>query len=165
MTTASSLDPCINPWKRGDVCTRHLDRVGFVVNCTREYLEVRWTEGGGIERIPADQMLDDVLRVAHADSPALSGRGGTNLESLEVLEALDAIQVALANRTFKSGREEIEANNLVRRAFATAGCDWDKKHSSQLLALMLKPEQVSVVFKIRERFHRLICDRSRHPPR
>jgi hypothetical protein len=45
MITQSSLDPRITPWKRGDVCTRNLDRVGFVLNCTREYLEVRRSEG------------------------------------------------------------------------------------------------------------------------
>ena len=153
MTNLPSLDPRNNPWKRGDVFTRDLKRVGFVVNCTREYLEIRWTEGGGVEIIPTDQMLDDVLRVAHADSPALSGRSGTNLEALEAIEALDAIQSALENRTFKDDHDKREANNPVRRAFATDACDWDKKNRIQLLTLVVKPEQVSVLFKARERFH------------
>jgi hypothetical protein len=162
MTTQSSLDPRINPWKRGDVCTRSLDTVGFVVSCTREYLEVRWTEGAGIEKIPADH-VDDVLRVAHADGISPSG-SRTNLESLQLLEALDGLRDALANRTFKSDHDKLEADNLVRRALATDGCNWDKKNSGQLVGLALKPEQISVFFKVRERFHRVICKRSRHLP-
>lgn len=103
MTTQPSLDPRINPWKRGDVCTRHFDDVGFVVNCTRECIEVRWLERGAmgaVKKISADEM--NYLRVGHADGPSLDGRGRTNLEALLSLEALDVIQSALANRTFKN---------------------------------------------------------------
>jgi hypothetical protein len=128
----------------GDVCTRHFERVGFVVNYTGKYLEVRWTEGGGVEKIPADQ-IDDVLRVAHADSLSPSGTR-TNLEALESFEALDTIQSALANKTFKSDREKRGADNLIRRAFASDGCDWDKKNASLLLTSVVKPEQVRAIF-------------------
>lgn len=118
MTTQPSLDPRINPWKRGDVCTRHFDDVGFVVNCTKECIEVRWLERGAmgaVEKISADEMNN--LRVGHADGPSLDGRGRTNLEALLSLEALDVIQSALANRAFKNDREKHEADEFVRRAF------------------------------------------------
>jgi hypothetical protein len=134
MPTQPSLDPRVNPWKRGDVCTSHFDRVGFVVNCTREYLEVWWTQSGGVEKVPADQM-DYLLRVGHADGPSPDGNR-TNLESLQLLEALEAIRTALAERTFKNDDEKREADNLVRRALATDGCSWDKKNAAQLLALV-----------------------------
>ncbi len=158
MTTSPSLDPSINPWKRGDVCTRHFDKVGFVINCAGEYFEVWWTESGSIEKIPADQMYA-LLRVAHADGLAPDGER-TNLEALQSLEALDAIRDHLANRTF-SAREEEKASGLIKRAFAADGCTWDKEHRAELLALATAPEQMSVFFKLRERFHRLICPRSR----
>jgi hypothetical protein len=86
---------------------------------------------------------------------------GQILENLEALEALRSVGNAIANRTFKNDRERSEADNLVRRSFATDGCAWDKKNSIQLLTLALKPETVGVIFKIRERFHRLFCSRSR----
>ncbi len=162
METQPSLDPRINPWRRGDVCTRNFQRVGFVVNCAREFVEVRWTEGGGIEKVPADQ-VDDLLRVAHADGPAPNG-GRTNLQALQSLEALDAMRDALAHRTFKNAQERHEADNLVRRAFATDICHWDERHRAELLTLVVKPEQVSLFFKIRDRMHRLICKRSRALP-
>lgn len=158
---SSSLDPRVNPWKRGDVCTRHFDSVGFVVNCTAEYIEFRWLEAGAmtaIERLRPDEM--NYLRVGHAEGPALDGHDRTNLEALQSLEALDAIRDHLANRTF-SAREEQKANALIKRALAPDACNWDKEHRAKLLALATAPEQMSFFFKLRERFHQLICPRSR----
>jgi hypothetical protein len=156
--TPQSLDPRKSPWKRGDVCTRGFETVGFVVSYTPEYLEIRWNGHEGIEKVPFHE-IDDILRVAHADGVSPSGHR-TNLESLEVIEALERVQNAAANRTFKNDREKSEADNLVRRSFATDRCDWDKKNSNQLLSLALHPESVGVIFKLRERLHRLFCSRS-----
>jgi hypothetical protein len=156
------LDPRKSPWKRGDVCTRGFETVGFVRSYTSEYLEILWNGRDGtdkIEEVPAGE-VDDILRVAHADSVSPSGRG-TNLESLEALEALEGLREAIANRTFRSDRERGGSDNLVRRSFATDGCDWDRKNSKQLLTLALRPETVGVVFKVRERVHRLFCSLSR----
>lgn len=160
MTTQPSLDPRKNPWKRGDVCTRGFDTVGLVVNRTAEYLEVRWSGNDVTEKIPTGE-IEDVLRVAHAESPSPSGQR-TNLEALQSLEALDVIESALVNRTFRSEREKHGVDNLIRRAFASDGCKWDKKNSTALLTLALKPGQVGVLFRLRERFHRLVCGRSQH---
>jgi len=156
-----SLDPRKSPWKCGDVCTRDFKTVGFVVSHTSDYLEIRWNRDGieEIERIPTD-VVDDILRVAHADALSPADER-TNLENLEKLEALDALENAISNRTFKDDREKSEVDNLIRRSFATDGCAWDKKNASQLLVLALKPEEVGVSFKLRERLHRLFCSRSR----
>jgi hypothetical protein len=155
------LDPRKSLWKRGDVCTRGFETVGFVLSYTPEYLEVRWHGRDGndtIEKVAACE-VDDILRVAHADQISPPG-DRTNLENLEVIEALESVGSAAANRTFKNDRERIEADNLVRRSFATDGCGWDKKHANQLLALALKPETVGIIFKLRERLHRLFCSRT-----
>ena len=160
MTSQPSLDPRKNPWKRGDVCTRGFDTVGLVVNRTAEYLEVRWSGNDRTEKIPTSE-IEDVLRVAHAEGPSPSGQS-TNLEALQSLEALDAVEAALRNRTFRSEREKHKVDNLIRRSFASDGCEWDKKNSIKLLTLALKPVQVGAFFWLRERFHRLVCSRSQH---
>jgi hypothetical protein len=157
--TPQSLDPRESPWKRGDVCTRGAETAGFVLSYTSEYLEVLWNRRDGIEKVPAHE-IDGILRVAHADGLSPSGHG-TNLESLEAIEALERIRNTAANRTFKSDRDRSAADDLVRRSFATDGCAWDKKNSNQLLALALQPETVGVIFKLRERLHRLLCSRFR----
>jgi hypothetical protein len=153
--TPRSLDPLENPWKRGDVCTRGFGKVGFVVRYTPGYLEILWPIG--VERVPADD-VDNIRRMAHWDSVPPGGQR-TNLETLESLEALETLSNALENRTFKNDHEKRELDNLIRRAFATDGCEWDKKHSTQLLTLALDPERVGIIFKLRERLHRYFCGR------
>jgi hypothetical protein len=62
------LDPRKSLWKRGDVCTRGFETVGFVLSHTPEYLEVRWHGRDGndtIEKVAACE-VDDIL-------PLLSG--------------------------------------------------------------------------------------------
>lgn len=154
---APPLDPRKSPWKRGDVCTRDFTKVGFVLSYTPDYLEIRWS-GGVIERVPAHE-IDNILRTAHANSTSPGGHQ-TNLETLAVIERLERIKTLLATRVFKNDREKREADNLVRRSFATDGCDWDKRHSNQLLDLLLQPETVGAFFKLRERLHRLFCSAS-----
>jgi len=83
--TQKSLDPHENPWKRGDVCTRGFEKVGFVLSYTSACLEIRWNRPDSIERVPADE-VDDILRVAHADGLSPAGQR-TNLESLESLDS------------------------------------------------------------------------------
>jgi hypothetical protein len=156
-----ALDPGKSPWKRGDVCTRGFETVGFVLSYTSDYLEILWRGRDGdetIENVPVHE-VGNILRVSHADAVSPSG-AGTNLEKLESLEALRRVEKAIANRTFKNEHERSETDNLIRRAFATDGCAWDKENSNQLLSLALRPETVGVVFKLRERLHRLLCNRS-----
>jgi hypothetical protein len=101
-----SLDPRKNPWKRGDLCTRGFKNNGFVLNYTPEYLEVRWMGDEGVERIPAEN-IDDLLRVAHADSLAPGGR--TYRETLEsCCEGLRFISEGIRERmkTVKTKAEE-----------------------------------------------------------
>ena len=62
--TPQSLDPHENPWKRGDVCTKGFEKVGFVVSYTSGYLEILWPNG--IERVPADE-VDDILTEPRGD--------------------------------------------------------------------------------------------------
>ena len=156
------LDPRQSPWKRGDVCTRGFETVGFVLSYTTEHLEILWHGRDGIDKletVPAHE-VDDIQRVAHADGISPNGRG-TNLESLEALEALRSVGNAIASRTFKNDHDRSGADNLVRRSLAADGCAWDKKNSNRLLSLALRPETVGVIFKLRERLHRLFCSRSR----
>ncbi len=97
---------------------------GLVASCTPEYLEVRWKDC--VERIPADE-VDSVIRLAHADG--LSGSDErTNLETLLALEALEHFGMSTKNRKFKNAQEKSEADNLIRRAYATTGCYWDKEN-------------------------------------
>ncbi len=150
-----------SPWKRGDVCTRGSETVGFVVSYTPDYLEIRWhsrSGGDNIERVPAAGAVD-ILRLAHADAPSPDGRG-TNLHSLEVIESLEAIEEGIRNRTFKNDRDKRESDDLIRRSFAT-GCVWDTKHQAQLITLAIKPKEVGIVFKIQERLHRPFCTQTR----
>jgi hypothetical protein len=156
--TPQPLDPRKSPWKRGDVCTRDFKTSGLVLGYTSEYLEIRWSGPDGIEKVPTDG-IDDILRVAHADGISPDGKR-TNLEMLQVLQSLESLRTVAANRTFKNDREKSEADNLVRRSFATDGCPWDKKNSEQLLGLALQPETVGLIFKLRERIHRMFCSRS-----
>lgn len=158
--TPTPLNPRKSPWKRGDVCTRGSEKAGFILSYTPEYLEIRWNGRDGIERVPASQ-VDEILRVAHAEGPSLAGQG-TNLQTLETIEALERVRNAAANRTFKNEHEKREVDNLIERSFATDGCAWDKRNSNHLLTLALQPETVGIIFKLRERVHRLLCSRLRY---
>jgi hypothetical protein len=129
---------------------------GLVVSSTPEFLEVRWKDC--VERIPADQ-IDSVIRLAHADAPSASGEK-TNLETLLALETLEHIETLARNIKFKNAREKTEADNFIRRAYATNGCCWDKKNSTNLARLALEPEKVGLGFKIQERLHKAFCKNS-----
>jgi hypothetical protein len=147
-------------WKRGDVCTQDFKTFGWVLCYTPHCLAVRWASGT-VETFSAGAM-DGVLRVGHANSIGPAGGHETNLELLEVFEALDRVETASRNRKPKNDREQRELDNLIRRHFyAKDGCNWDKRHSASLYSLALWPETVSVIFKLRERLHRLLCKRSR----
>ena len=156
MNTSPSLDPHKSPWKRGDVCTKAFEKSGFVLNHTSEYLEVRWSDES-IERIPALD-VDNLTRVAHADSLAPNGQR-TNLESLQAIETLDFLQHAIAERvkTLTTDREKEQLDHLVRRIFSGEQCEWDARHATQLTLMLTGQQNVGVVFRIRERIHRVFC--------
>lgn len=153
------LDPRKIPYTRGDVVTLGFKKSGLVTEFTPTYLEVRWNEEGTdkIERVPTAD-IDNLVRVAHADSLSAGGQK-TNLENLQVLEALDHIRALTVERmkTIKSPREETEVNGLIERAHATDGCEWDKQHYVKLMQLALGPQKVGLLFKIQERTHRMFC--------
>jgi hypothetical protein len=157
------LDPRKTPYTRGDVVTLGFKKSGLVTEFTSTYLEVRWNEEGEdkIERIPTAN-IDNLLRIAHADALSVSGKK-TNLENLQVLEALDHIRALTVERmkTIKSPREQMEVNGLIERAHATDGCEWDKQHYVKLMQLALEPQKVGLLFKIQERMHRMVCARHR----
>ena len=157
-TPPLSLDPRKSPWKRGDLCTRGFKQTGFVLNHTPEYLEVRWMGNRTVEQIPAEN-IDDLLRVAHADSRGDDGR--THLETLESLEALSRIQDGIAERMkrVKNESEKRELDYLTRRLFAANKCEWDETNTTVLWRLFLEPENVGRIFKIRDRIHRVFCKR------
>jgi hypothetical protein len=48
----NSLDPRVNPWKRGDLCTRGFEKTGFVLAQTAAYLDVLWMPEEVTERVP-----------------------------------------------------------------------------------------------------------------
>jgi hypothetical protein len=155
MTTSPPLDPRKTPWTRGDVCTIGFKKNGFVLSHTPEYLEVRWLQRGGVERIPA-QDVDNLLRVAHASSPTADGKS-TNLEALEVIESLSRVEAAVSERMkmVKNENEKRELDSLIKRSFSPQ-CTFDRKHTSLLFDLAIAPQTVSWYGKLRERFHRLV---------
>ena len=154
-----TLDPRKSPWKRGDVCTSGFKKSGFVLNHTAEYLEVRWMPDGGIERIPTED-ADDLLRVAHADSLSPGGQR-TNLENLESIEALSRIEDGIRERmkTVKNESEKKELDRLTRRIFASDKCEWDTKHQGKFFQLIVEPQNVGPIFKLRDRIHQSFCKR------
>ena len=156
MTTSPSLDPRKSPWKRGDVCTRGFKKQCFVLNPSLEYFEVRWDDDS-IERIPSDA-IDNLLRVAHADSLGPDGRR-TNLENLQALEALDFVEHGLSERknSLKSEKERQVLDRMIRRMFTEGKCRWDTLHASELMTLVVAPGKVGIAFRIRERIHRIFC--------
>jgi hypothetical protein len=156
------LDPRKTPFARGDVVTRGFQLAGLVTEVTSSYLEIRWNKGGNegkdtIERIPAADM-DNVIRVAHADSLSPGG-DKTNLQSLDAIEALERINIAIRNRmaTIKTPTEKAEVDSLVTRAFAKDGCPWDRKNGARIFQLAVEPNNVGMLFKIQERLHRAFC--------
>ena len=155
MATKLPLDPRKSPWKRGDVCTLDFKKNGFVLSHTMDYLEVRWMGNEGIEKIPTEN-IEDVLRVAHADSP--SGTDGkTNLEALEAIESLSRIRNAMDSRmkSIKSDGERREVDALIKRSF-NPECTFDRKHTKLLFDLAIDPVRVNLYWKLRERWHRFI---------
>jgi hypothetical protein len=155
------LDPRKTPYTRGDVVTRGIKLAGLVTEFTPTYLEVRWSKEGNegndqTERVPTDE-IDNLLRVAHADAH-FSAEGQTNLQTLNSLEGLDRIEVDLRNRqaTIKSPAEQAEVDNLVKRAWGDK-CAWDTKNQANLLLLIIDPDNVGMLFKVRERIHRAFC--------
>jgi|HubBroStandDraft_6_1064221.scaffolds.fasta_scaffold46024_3 hypothetical protein len=157
MATSPSLDPHKSPWKRGDVCTLGFEKNCFVLSHTPEYLEVRWMNDGGVERIQTDA-IDSLLRVAHAGGLGPDGRR-TNLEYLQAREALDFLEHGLAERTkaIKSDKEKQQLDRLVRRIFSEGKCKWDAQHAGELTTLLAAPGSVGIAFKFRERIHRVFC--------
>jgi hypothetical protein len=117
---------------------------------------VRWDDDS-VERISSDA-IDNLLRVAHADSLGPDGRR-TNLEYLQTVEALCLVEHSLAERkkTIKSEKEMQVLDRLVRRVFAEEKCSWDALHSSDLTMLLVAPGSVGIAFRIRERIHRIFC--------
>jgi hypothetical protein len=147
-------------WKRGDVCRRRSGTIGLVANSMPEYLEIRWNGPGAqdqVERLAAGE-IDGLQRLARSEDLS-PNRERTNLQNLEVIEALGTIEKAARNRTFANDREKCEADDLIRRAFATDGCDWDKRNSHVLIGLACQPTSVGMSSKLRERWHRIFCDR------
>jgi len=157
MTTSPSLDPRKSPWRRGDVCTRGFEKNGFVLNPAPEYFEVRWMNDASIERIPSDA-IDDLLRVAHADSLGPDGRR-TNMEYLQAFEGLEFLKHGLSERVnaLKSEKERQVLDRIVRRVFAEGECRWDALHAAELTKLLAAPGSVGLAFRIRERIHRIFC--------
>lgn len=157
MTTPPTLDPCKSPWRRGDVCTLGFKKNCFVLDHTPEYLEVRWMNEDGVEKIPTEA-IDGLLRIAHADGLGPDGRR-TNLEYLQVREALDFVERGLTERTqaIKSEKERKELDRLVRRIFSEGKCKWDARHRGDLTTLLAAPGSIGTAFKIRERIHRAFC--------
>lgn len=157
MTTAQPpLDPRKNPWKRGDVFTLDSkNKSGFVLAHTPEYMEVLWMPESIVERLTG-ATAESVLRVAHADS--LTARGdGTNLAALETVVALNNIENAVHERmkSINSEAEEKEVNELIKRSFQPQ-CAFDRKYSTMLITLALKPDEVSWCWKLRELLHRVV---------
>lgn len=154
-TPQPPLDPRKTPWKRGDVCSLGSSKSGFVLDYTPEYLEVRWMPEGVVERLTNGDAAS-VIRHMHADSISPSGKM-TNIEALETIEALTRVEEAARERTktIKSEAEQQEVNMLIKRSL-NPECEFDRKHSTMLAALAIKPDEVSWYWKLRERLHRII---------
>ena len=114
-------------------------------------------DDGAVERIPTDA-IDSLLRVAHADGLGPDGRR-TNLEYLQVQEGLGFLKHGLAERTkaIRSETERQELDRLARRIFSQGKCKWDSQYREKLMMLIAAPRSVGILFKIRERIHRIFC--------
>jgi hypothetical protein len=154
-TSQPPLDPRKTPWKRGDVCGLGSSKSGFVLHYTPEYLEVRWMPDGPVERL-TDGEAESVIRYMYADSISPDGKM-TNLEALETIEALAHVEDACRERmkSIKNEAEKKEVSMLIDRSFQPK-CEFDRKHSSLLATLAIKPDEVSWYWKLRERIHRVV---------
>jgi hypothetical protein len=130
-------------------------KIGFVLNHTPEYLEIRWGPDGPVERLTGGE-AESVIRFAHADSASPDGKI-TNLETLKTIEALDAVEKAARERSksIRSESERAEVNMLIDRSFQPK-CEFDRKHSILLATLAIKPDEVSWYWRLRERIHRIV---------
>jgi hypothetical protein len=135
-----------------DGCDIKLSHSPWYKNSVRP---VRWAGDDGVERIPA-VTVDDVLRVAHADSLTPDGTQ-SNLESLEALESISRLKNAVANRmrAVKNETEKRELDALIKRSFSPE-CVFDRKHTKLLFDLAIDPQRVSWYWKLRERIHRIV---------
>ena len=113
--------------------------------------------GAQVERVKADE-IDNLLRVLHATSVTAGGTK-TSAEVQDDILALDTVGTALESRlsTVRTDAERKRLDSLVARVFATDGCDWDKAHQGKLWALAVNPSEVGLLFKIKERIHRMFC--------
>jgi hypothetical protein len=80
---------------------------------------------------------------------------------LETLEALSRVQEGIKERmkTVKNEAEKKELDRLTCRLFAADKCKWDMEHQAKLWQLFMEPERVGLVFKLRDRVHRVVCKR------
>ncbi len=118
--------------------------------------------GGGIERLDHwDE--ESLIRYAYADSLSASG-DMTNLEALEAIEAITHVEEAVRERmkAVKSEAEKKELDSLIARSFPPK-CAFDRRYSTKLLTLAIKPDEVSWFWKLRERLHRVRCGQT--PPK
>jgi hypothetical protein len=101
---------------------------------------------------------DNLLRLSHADS-VFGEAPSTNIQSLEAIEALTNVEVAIRERiaTLKTDAERESVNRLIARAFASDGCAWDQAYQAQLMTLAIKPSEVGLLFRFQEWIHRLSC--------
>jgi hypothetical protein len=126
--------------------------VAVDMNNHDEHLVVRWQNG--VEKIHRSK-IGEIRRLTESEVSAAQSVGASPLNTLERLEALDRIEAGLTerSRTIKSAREQRFVDNLIRRGF-NPECEWDRKNTTLLLVLAIKPDSVGLVFKVRERLHR-----------
>ncbi len=80
----------------------------------------------------------------------------TLTEILEKSEILLELKQAINQRLVYCSEEEwLKVETLSNRVLEPA-CKWDRKHRLMLYALAVAPDQVSWIFKLRERVHRLL---------
>ena len=71
-------------------------------------------------------------------------------------DSLLTLQEAMKNRLQNLSREEaLEVESLSERAIHPK-CNFDRKHSETLYEMALFPDQVSWLFKLREKLHRIL---------
>jgi hypothetical protein len=91
------------------------------------------------------------------ENPSASEQHKKSLrELIEKRDRVQSLKEAFEKRIANISKEEqLEVEALSKRAL-NPQCTFDRKHTEQLYALALFPEQVSWHFKMRERLHRLI---------
>jgi hypothetical protein len=132
---------------------------GFIHDPTADHLEVVWMPDCIFERLSVAD-AENLLRVAHGASLSESGQK-TNLQGMEEMLALHRIETAVRERgaSCKNEAEKKSLDLLIKRCFATDGCEWDKAHSGELFHLAVKPSEVGLMFRLQEKVHRLFCKR------